>query len=172
MTYGVLFAISRRSSPPNGWLGATTMTQQTLVLGDGATGLEVAIELAGRGLDVTLVADAPTVGRARRRGVTAHESSLETGTLAVDCTATVVVPATASDARNLLLAGAAPRSFGAERVIALVNDPRNLSAFEDAGIETLCVSGAVARQTVRAVDAAEPNGLTVSEATRSVRLTE
>lgn len=147
------------------------MTQETLVLGGGATGLEVASELAARGRSVTLVDEATTVGRARRAGVDAHESALDTAKRAVDRTAATVVVATGSDARNLLLAAAAPRSFDAERVVALVNDPRNRPAFDDAGVETVCVSRSVAGETVRAIAAEEPSGSTVaSGAAEKVRL--
>lgn len=142
---------SHRSSPPDGWLGATNMTQEVLVLGGGATGLAVASELTVRGQTVALVDDAATVDRARETGVTAHESALDTATLAVDRTAATVVVATPCDARNLLLGATAPRAFGADRVVALVNDPTRREAFDAAGIETVCVPQSVARATTDAV---------------------
>ncbi|WP_255198339.1 NAD-binding protein [Halorarius litoreus] len=127
------------------------MTQEILVLGGGATGLEVAGELAADGQSVALVDEAATVERARKTGVVAHESALDTSKLAVEQTAATVVVATPSDARNLLLGATAPHAFGADRVVALVNDPDRREAFEDAGIETVCVSAAVARATTETV---------------------
>ena len=134
-----------------GWLGATNMTQETLVLGGGSTGLEITSELAARGGDVTLVDEPTTVDRARNRRVSTHESTLEaTPTLGHRNVGTVVV-ATGSDARNLLLAGAAPGAFRAERIVALLNDPRNRPAFDDAGIETLCVSATLSRELLQSL---------------------
>jgi Trk K+ transport system NAD-binding subunit len=123
------------------------MTHDILVLGGGPIGLELATEIATRSQSVTFVDGESMANRAREAGLTAHESTLET-TPSVDCSAATVVVATPSDGRNLLLGAAAPRAFGADRVIALVNDPDRRAVFEDAGIETVCVSRAVAGATV------------------------
>jgi len=131
------------------------MTHETLVLGGGPVGLELATELASRDQPVVFVGEEPAVGRAREAGLTAQESTLETAASSVDRSAPTVVVATTSDARNLLLAAAAPRTFGAERVVALLNDPDRRTAFDDAGIETMCVSRAVARATTDSVAVAE-----------------
>lgn len=131
------------------------MTQDTLVLGGGPLGLELATELAARDHSVAFVGDVATAERARGAGLSADESTLATAVPSVDRTASTVVVATDCDARNLLLAVAAPRAFGAERVVALVNDPERRTAFEDAGIETVCVSRIVARA---ATDAVVPTG--------------
>lgn len=121
------------------------MTQETLVLGGGPIGLELAAELAAVDQPTAVVDTEHMVRRARAAGLPAHESSLEAGTPAVNSAASTVVVATPCDARNLLLAVTASLAIDADRVIALVNDPERRSAFEDAGIETVCVSGAVAR---------------------------
>jgi Trk K+ transport system NAD-binding subunit len=127
------------------------MTQETLVLGGGPIGLELATELAARNRPVTFVGGEPMASRARSAGLTVHESALETAIPPVDRSASTVVVATPSDARNLLLAAAAPRVFDADRVVALVNDPDRRAAFDDAGVETVCVSRAVARATTDSV---------------------
>lgn len=127
------------------------MTQKTLVLGGGPTGLEIATELAGQDQPVAFVDAEPTATRAREAGLTAHESTLQTARPSVGCSAGTVIVATQSDARNLLLATVAPRAFDADRVVALVNDPDRRVAFDDAGIETVCVSRAVARATTDAI---------------------
>lgn len=123
------------------------MTQETLILGGGTVGLELAAELAGRNQAVAIVDGESMTTRARDTGLIAHQSTLETATPPGDHSAETVVVATPSDARNLLLAMSAPRVFDADRVVALVNDPQKRAAFEDAGIETVCVSQAVARAT-------------------------
>lgn len=129
------------------------MTQEILVLGGGPIGLELTTELAAQNQPVTFVDGGPIAARAREAGLPAHESALDTATPSVKCSASTVVAATDCDARNLLLAATAPRAFDAERVVALVNDPERRPAFDDAGIETVCVSRAVARSAVDAVSA-------------------
>jgi trk system potassium uptake protein TrkA len=124
------------------------MTQEILVLGGGPIGLRIATELSACGNGVVVVDDETVAARARRRGLTAHASSLENATPAIERSAATVVVATPSDSRNLLLAVAAPRAFEAERVVALVNDPERRTVFEEAGIETVCVSGAVAQEAL------------------------
>jgi Trk K+ transport system NAD-binding subunit len=131
------------------------MTQDTLVLGGGPTGLEIAAELATGGRPVTYLDGAAMAKRARKAGLIAHESTLETEAQAIDHAASTVVVATGSDARNLRLAATAPRVFGAERVVALVNDPTRVRAFDHADIETVCVSRTVARAASDAVLAGE-----------------
>ncbi len=141
------------------------MTQKTLVLGGGPTGLEIATELAVRNQSVAFVDGESMANRARETGLTAHESTLETASPSVDYSAETVVVATGSDAQNLLLATAAPRVFDADRVVALVNDPDRQVAFDDAGIETVCVSQAVARATTDSIELAESAPVAVDEPT-------
>lgn len=127
------------------------MTQETIVLGGGPIGLELATGLAACDHTVTFVDDEAAVSRARAAGLNTHESTLETAP-DVDGSPTTVVVATSSDARNLLLASAAPRRFDTDDVVALVSDPENRIAFDDAGIDTICVATAVSRATTGAVD--------------------
>jgi Trk K+ transport system NAD-binding subunit len=143
------------------------MTQETLVLGGGPIGLHLATELAGQDHAVAVVDVASMVSRARETGLLAYESTLETATPNVDCTAETVIVATPSDARNLLLATAAPRAFDAERVIALVNDPDRLAVFDAAGIETVCVSRAIAAAIVD--DISVGDSLSVADSTTADR---
>jgi Trk K+ transport system NAD-binding subunit len=146
------------------------MTQETLVIGGGPIGLHLATELAAQDHDVAVVDVASMVSRARETGLSAYESTLETARPNVDCSAMTVIVATPSDARNLLLATAAPRAFDAERVIALVNDPDRLALFDAAGIETLCVSRAIAAATVDAMTVDDP--LSVGDSTTEDRTPE
>jgi Trk K+ transport system NAD-binding subunit len=127
------------------------MTQETLVLGGGPIGLELAAELAAADQPTAVVDSEQMVRRARAAGLSGHESSLETGMPAVTSAASAVVVATPCDARNLRLAVSASTVIDADRVVALVNDPDRRAAFEDAGIETVCVSRAVARATTAAI---------------------
>lgn len=130
------------------------MTQQTIVLGGGSIGLELATELVARSHTVTFVDDEKTCGRACAAELTTHESALETAP-AIDCTGATVVVATRSDARNLLLASAITRRFDTEAVVALVNNPATQVAFDDAGIDTVCVATAISRATTSAMNLAE-----------------
>jgi Trk K+ transport system NAD-binding subunit len=141
------------------------MTHETLVLGGGPTGLEIATELTVQNRSVAFADAESSASRAREAGLTTHESTLETAKPSIDCSAVTVVVATSCDARNLLLATAAPHAFDADRVIALVNDPDRRAAFDDAGIETICVSETVARTTTDFVTAEEPmpSGRTTDE---------
>ncbi|WP_276259262.1 NAD-binding protein [Haloglomus litoreum] len=128
------------------------MTQEVLVLGGGPIGLEIATELTARGQDVTLLDD--TAAASDR--VAASDVAVETAASAVGRTAATVVVATSSDARNLMLGAKAPRLFGADRVVALVNDPDRREAFEAADIEPICVSGALTRATADTFAPADP----------------
>ncbi|RBI62325.1 hypothetical protein DMJ13_10635 [halophilic archaeon] len=127
------------------------MTQKTPVLGGGPIGLTLASRLAAQNQPVAVVDEESTASRAREAGLIAHEPTPETATLSVDRPASTVVVATASDVRNPLLAAAAPRAFDADRTFTLVNDPDKQTAFDDAGIETVCVSKAVAQVTTDSV---------------------
>jgi Trk K+ transport system NAD-binding subunit len=140
------------------------MTQDVPIFGGGVTGLEIAAELAARGQNVTLIDDAATASRARTVGVTAHDVVGDRAESAVGQTAATVVVATSSDARNLMLGVKAPRLFGTDRVVALVNDPDRREAFEAANIETVCVSEALTRATTDAVDLEGPTPATPADA--------
>lgn len=144
------------------------MTQETLVLGGRPIGLRIATGLAARNRPVTLVGRKTVASRAREAGLAAHESALEAATPSVDRSAATVVVATRSDARNLLLAVTAPRTFDADRVVALVNDPDRQAAFDDAGIETICISRSVARAAANSVsvEASTPVGRAAEPAER------
>jgi Trk K+ transport system NAD-binding subunit len=122
-----------------------------VVLGGGPTGVELATELSARGRRVVVFGDETSVKRARRRGLSAHESTLASANQPVECVAETVVVATPSDARTLLLASAAGRTFETDDVVALVTDPATRVAFDDAGIDTVCVATAVSRATTDVV---------------------
>lgn len=113
------------------------------VVGGSAVGTAV----ADRDQSVSVVTDDPA--GAEPAGVTVHTvetvdaETLEAAGIGEE---TVVVVANRSDRRNLLLAGLVRSRFDARRVIACVNDPSRTAAFEEAGIETLCVQAAVGAQ--------------------------
>lgn len=145
------------------------MTQEVLVLGGGATGLEIADELAASGQKVTLIDDAATISRARTAGVAGCEAPLDTANAAVGQAAPTVIVATPSDARNLLLGAKAPRAFGAERVVALLHDPERREAFEAADIETICVSTALTGSVTDTFTVEAPTPATPSDETATRR---
>lgn len=127
------------------------MTQETLVLGGGPIGRTLASQLAAQNQPVAIVNEETMASRAREAGLIVYEPTLETATSSVDRPASTVVVATASEARNPLLAAAAPRAFDANRKLTLVNHSDRQTAFNDARIETVCVSRAVAQATTDSI---------------------
>lgn len=122
------------------------MRKDILVLGGGPVGRALAARLQANDRTVAFVDDDDrTLERARGDGLDAYESTLESATTPFDLSARTTVVATASDARNLLLAGGAPGAFETDRVVALLNDPHNRPAFDDADVETVHVPETLAR---------------------------
>lgn len=95
--------------PQKGGSGPYDMTQDTLELGGGPAGSELATELAAQGRTTTLVDGEPRTSRARETGLLAHEPTVEIATLFVDSAAAIDtgtgVSATAEDARRVRLDG-------------------------------------------------------------------
>lgn len=108
------------------------------VVGGCHVGRDVASRLAGLGLTVHLHDHEPPADHADEFEV--HETPSYDGTLftghGLD-TDSVLFAVHPSDSTNLLLAQVARSRFGVDRVIARVNDPRRIPAFEAAGIQTI-----------------------------------
>lgn len=116
------------------------------VVGGGQVGYAIATRLAGDDRDVHVVDrscpdDPPD-------GVTAVEvSALDGEALAAAEAdrATAVVVAGRDDAENLLVAQLARTRFGVDRLVAVVNDPRRLPAFEPLDAELVDAAGTIGR---------------------------
>jgi NhaP-type Na+/H+ or K+/H+ antiporter len=114
------------------FLGVSPM--RTLIVGGGRVGRALAQRLENRGEFVVIVEDDDEqTEQARSAGFTVYQGD---GTDAdvlreagVD-DAKIVVAATQADDKNLLICQLARTKFGVESVIARVNDPANVDAFE------------------------------------------
>ncbi|QLG28741.1 NAD-binding protein [Halorarum halophilum] len=123
------------------------MNHDTVIIGGRGAGETLAEELANESGEVAFLGDDHrAVERAAAAGADARVVDLKTGT-ALDREGLdgpdVVIVASHEDGRNLLVAQLV-RIRRANRVIALVNDPENVDAFVDAGVEPVCASTALA----------------------------
>jgi Trk K+ transport system NAD-binding subunit len=114
-----------------------------IIGGNETTGETLATQITGSSLDVVFLGeDDRAVERTTVAGVDARVADPgEPGTLdseEIDGVGTAIV-ATHEDSRNLLVAQRF-RIRGAERVIVLVNDPKNIDAFAEAGVEPVCAA--------------------------------
>ena len=111
-------------------------------------GLSLAERLEDRGENVVVVDERKdSIEDARERGYTVHQgdgTDSEVLSSAGADHAKIVVAATGDDDANLLIAQLADSKFGVDRVIARVNEPKNVDAFEDLGVKTVSSSLATA----------------------------
>jgi Trk K+ transport system NAD-binding subunit len=125
---------------------------RVLVIGGGQVGRSVAERLEDRGENVIIVEqDEEMVEVARNQGHTVHigdGTDTEELRAAGAANASTVVAATGDDDVNLLVAQLASSKFDVETILARVNNPGNLEAFEDLGVRA--ISSALA--TAQAID--------------------
>jgi NhaP-type Na+/H+ or K+/H+ antiporter/K+/H+ antiporter YhaU regulatory subunit KhtT len=121
---------------------------RVIIIGGGSVGRALAKRLEDRGENVVIVErDAAVVERARNDGFTVHVGD---GTDTDDLLAAggdnskIVTAATGDDDANLLIAQLAKSEFAPETVIARVNDPDKVDAFEDLGVQTVSSTFATA----------------------------
>ncbi|SDR13686.1 cation:proton antiporter domain-containing protein [Natronobacterium texcoconense] len=119
-----------------------------IIVGGGRIGRALATRLEKRGENVVLVdEDDEMVERLRRDGYTAvagDGTSPETLREADIERARIVVATTADDDANLLISQLARTTFDVETVVARVNDPGNVDAFETLGVRAIDVASATA----------------------------
>ncbi|WP_324664756.1 cation:proton antiporter [Haloarcula sediminis] len=128
--------------------GLDILPTQTLVVGAGRVGTELADRFEARGEEVTLIdTDQAAVERVRADGYrVVHGDATDASTLeSADADrAGVVVAATADDDVNLLVAQLATTRFDVDTVVARANNPDNVEAFRDLDVETISAGFAVA----------------------------
>ena len=121
---------------------------KTLIIGGGRVGRTLATRLTKRGENVTILDRDPAVVETLQsdgfRATTGDGT--ETATLSEHGAenAKLVVAATANDDTNLLVSQLAKNKFDVETVIARVNDPDNVPAFDALDVRAIDVSSAMA----------------------------
>ncbi|MEF8788677.1 MAG: cation:proton antiporter [Haloarculaceae archaeon] len=121
---------------------------RTLIVGGGRVGTELARRLERRGEEVVIVErDQAVVEELREEGFVVHNGDgtrkdvLERAGIE---NARIVAAATRDDDVNLLAGQLAKNTYGVETVVARVNEPSNLDAFEDVDVEAISTSMSVA----------------------------
>jgi NhaP-type Na+/H+ or K+/H+ antiporter len=121
---------------------------RAIIVGGGRVGSELAERLENRGEEVVVVErDQQEVEALRNAGVTVHsgdgtdQSVLESAGIE---NAKIVAVATKDDDVNLLVGQLARNTYGVDTVVARVNEPSNLDAFEDIDVEAISTSMSVA----------------------------
>ena len=121
----------------------------TFVVDDGLVGREVASLLSARGATVERVTTVPTADAPPDHAVHVVESidAAALDAVGLGDASTVLVLGT-DDARNFLVAQLARTRFGADRVLARVNDPDCEQLYERLAVETVDTTGAIANTAV------------------------
>lgn len=121
---------------------------RVIIVGGGRVGRELAERLLDRGENVVIVeADQQQVELARDAGFTVrHGDGTDTDELrgAGAENARIAIAATGDDDVNLLVAQLSRSTFNVENVIARVNNPDNVEAFEELGVRAISSSVATA----------------------------
>ncbi|AXR79743.1 cation:proton antiporter domain-containing protein [Natrarchaeobaculum sulfurireducens] len=121
---------------------------KSIIVGGGRVGRALATRLEKRGENVHLIdRDPNTVTALREDGFSAHEgdgTAAETLRAAGIEDAKLVVATTADDDVNLLVSQLARTTFDVENVVARVNTPGNVSAFDAVGVQAIDVASATA----------------------------
>jgi len=117
------------------------------VVGNDAIAVDLAERLAGHATAVLVSPDEDVVADADRRGLDARLADV-TDPRALEAAGTgdasVIVAAFRRDERNILLAQIARTWFDTGTVVVRLDDPDLKDAFDDIGVETVCVTSVVA----------------------------
>ena len=123
---------------------------RVIIVGGGTVGRALADRLEDRGENVVLVErDEAQVQAARNAGYTAHSgdgTDMEDLRAAGADNARTVIAATGDDDANLLAAQLVDSTFDTDQILARVNDPSNVDAFEELGVRTVSSTLATAQE--------------------------
>jgi len=122
--------------------------KRAIIIGGGRVGNELAQRLESRGEEVVIVEkDQQEVEELRQTGLTVHSGD-GTEQAVVEAAgienAKIVATATKDDDVNLLVGQLARNTYDIETVVARVNEPSNLAAFEDIDVEAISTSMSIA----------------------------
>jgi len=121
---------------------------RVLIIGGGRVGTELAERLEERGENVVLIEERKSAAEALRdEGFSVREgdgTDVELLRTAGAERSKIIVAATGDDDTNLLVAQLAESTFGTETIITRVNEPENVDAFEELGVETISASASTA----------------------------
>jgi NhaP-type Na+/H+ or K+/H+ antiporter len=114
---------------------------RVIIVGAGNVGRTLSRRLEDRGENVVLIErDVTNVETARNAGLTVHHGDgTDTGVLrsAGAANAKIVAATTGDDDVNLLVAQLVDSKFSPETILARVNNPDNVDAFEDLGVRAI-----------------------------------
>ncbi|GAB7094779.1 hypothetical protein JCM30237_19320 [Halolamina litorea] len=133
--------MSHNDSQPTDVSNTNASAADHYVLGDGELGVSIARRLRASGHAVVIIdetvdpPDVPTVAASPTDFGALREAGV--------ADAAVVVVATPSDRRNLLLAQSIRVRFEEPRLVVLVNTPDRVDLFADAGHDVVCATDAV-----------------------------
>ncbi|MEZ3142595.1 cation:proton antiporter [Halobaculum sp. MBLA0143] len=123
---------------------------RVIIVGGGTVGRALADRLEDRGENVVLVeTDDEQVQYARNEGHTVHigdGTNMEELRAAGADNARTVIAATGDDDANLLIAQLVESTFDPEQILTRVNDPSNVDAFEELGVQTVSTTLATAQE--------------------------
>jgi len=121
---------------------------RVLVIGGGRVGKEIVERLEKRGENVVIIEDrGEAAEELRNQGYTVRDgdgTNIETLQKAGAERSKIVVAATGDDDTNLLVAQLASSKFDTKKVVARVNEPDNVDAFNELGVETVSASSSTA----------------------------
>ncbi|MFC6954406.1 cation:proton antiporter [Halorubellus litoreus] len=128
--------------------GLNVIPMRAIVVGGGRVGRALGERLEDRGEEVLLIeADGDVVESLRQDGFSVHDgdgSDRDVLDHAGADSAKVIAAATGDDDVNLLVGQLAKNTFGVDTVVARVNEPDNVEAFENLDIEVISTGMSVA----------------------------
>jgi len=132
------------------------LPMRVIIVGGGRVGRGLAERLEDRGENVVIVdSDQAVIETARNAGFTAHHGDgTDTGVLRAAGVenAKIVAAATPNDDANLLIAQLTNSKYDVETVIARVNTPDNVDAFEELGVRAISANDAIAHEMDNAIE--------------------